>query len=117
MSSSTHALIVAVVKKGWGDRLVEYSMQAGASGGTIMYGRGTGIHEQQKLLGICIEPEKEIVLSMVPRDKENAIMDQIVKSAELDKPGNGIVFILPIEKVAGMAHALASEENNMPKNC
>ena len=109
MSSSSHALIVAVVKKGWGDRLIEYSMLAGASGGTIMYGRGMGIHEKQKFMGMCIEPEKEIVLSVVPRDKENIIMAEIVRSAELDKPGNGIVFILPIEKVAGMVHTMITD--------
>lgn len=109
MSDSTNVLIVAVVKKGWGDRLVEYSMQAGASGGTIVHGRGIGIHEQQKLMGICIGPEKEIVFSVVPRDKEESIMAEIVRSAELNKPGNGIAFVLPVEKVAGMVHCLTAD--------
>ncbi|MBM3119743.1 MAG: P-II family nitrogen regulator [Chloroflexi bacterium] len=106
MPKENRALIVTIVKKGWGDRVVEASMKAGAEGGTVMFGRGTGIHEHQKILGICIEPEKEIVLSVIPRDKVDSVLAEIVKATELDKPGTGISFVLPVEKVTGIVHAL-----------
>ncbi len=100
------ALIVTIVRKGWGDRVVEASMKAGAEGGTIMFGRGVGIHERQRIMGICIEPEKEIVLSVISRDKEEMVLSRIIKAAELDKPGNGISFVVPVEKMMGVVHAL-----------
>ena len=51
----------ASLKKWW------KHLKAGAQGGTIMRGRGTGIHETAKIFGIPIEPEKEIVLTLIVR--------------------------------------------------
>jgi len=106
MPIESKALIVTVVKKGWGDRVVEAAIKAGAEGGTIMFGRGVGVHEHQKILGICIEPEKEIVLSVIPRDKVDSVLAEIVKATGLDKPGTGISFVIPVDKVTGIAHSL-----------
>ena len=101
---SAVSLIVTIVGKGWGDTVLEASMKAGAEGGTILLGRGVGIHEKQKILGICIEPEKEVVLSVTYPDKTDAILQGIVRAGELEKPGTGIAFVVPIEKVAGIVH-------------
>jgi len=100
------SLIITVVRKGWGDKVLEASIKAGAEGGTVLMGRGTGIHEQQKLLGIPIEPEKEIVFSVVHPDKSEAILREIVQICELEKPGAGIAFVVPVEKVVGISHLL-----------
>ena len=59
---SNVSLIVTIVRKGWGDTVLEASVKAGADGGTVLCGRGSGIHEKQTLLGIPIEPEKEIAV-------------------------------------------------------
>ncbi len=98
------SLIVSIVRKGWGDKILESSCKAGAEGGTIMFGRGIGVHEKQKILGIPIEPEKEIVLSVTDSNMTDAILDHIMQAAELDKPGAGIAFVVPIEKVVGIVH-------------
>lgn len=47
-------LIVTIVNKGDAEKVVESSKRAGAEGGTIMHGRGIGIHEHARLLGITI---------------------------------------------------------------
>lgn len=98
------SLIITIVNKGWGNTVLEASMKAGAEGGTILFGRGMGIHEKQKILGICIEPEKEIVLSVTYPDKKEAILQEIVRAAELEKPGTGIAFVVPVEKIVGVVH-------------
>ncbi|HHU75750.1 MAG TPA: P-II family nitrogen regulator [Firmicutes bacterium] len=97
-------LIVTIVDKGFGDRIVEISKKAGAEGGTILYGRGTGIHEKAKLFGIPIEPEKEMVLTLIPRRKSNAVLETILEKGGLNKPGKGIAFVLHVEEVAGINH-------------
>jgi nitrogen regulatory protein PII len=102
-------LIVTVVNKGWGEKVLETSMKAGATGGTILLGRGMGIHEQRTLLGISLEPEKEVVLSVVRSDEREAILKQIVTATELEKPGAGIAFTLPIDKVFGISHHFPKE--------
>jgi nitrogen regulatory protein P-II 1 len=98
------SLIVTIVNKGWGDTVLDASMKAGAEGGTILLGRGVGIHEKRTILGICIEPEKEVVLSVTYHDKTEAILQEIVRAAELEKPGAGIAFVVPIDKVVGVVH-------------
>ena len=100
------SLIITVVAKGWGDRVLEASMKAGAEGGTILLARGAGIHDKKKILGICIEPEREVVLSVTFPEKKEAILREIVSAADLEKPGAGIAFVVPIEKVVGIAHLL-----------
>ncbi|OGO23958.1 MAG: transcriptional regulator [Chloroflexi bacterium RBG_16_50_9] len=110
MASDT-VLIVTIVKKGWGDKVIEASMNAGAEGGTVMFGRGVGIHEHKKILGIPIEPEKEIVFSVTSVEKVDAILEEISRAAELEKPGAGMAFVVPIEKAVGVVHLLQEESS------
>jgi nitrogen regulatory protein PII len=100
-------LIVSIVRKGWGDTVLEASMQAGAHGGTVLFGRGIGRNEQQKVFGIQIEPEKEIVLTVVPEDIKDVVLAEIVRAAGLNAPGHGLAFVMPVEKVAGIVHLVS----------
>lgn len=99
-------LIVTIVNKGDSENVIEASRKAGAEGGTIMFGRGTGIHEKAKLFGISIEPEKEIILTLIDRDKTEQVLSTIIEQADLHKPGKGIAFVVEVDKVAGINHAL-----------
>lgn len=98
------SLIVSIVRKGWGSTVLQASVKAGARGGTVLSGRGAGIHEQERIFGISIEPEKEIVLTLVYSDQIEAVLPKIVEAAELNEMGRGIAFVLPVDRVAGVAH-------------
>ncbi len=97
-------LIVTIVKKGWGDEVIKASKKAGAQGGTILFGRGTGIHENKSILGLMIEPEKEIVLTIAESSIEDDIRNSIIKTINLDEPGKGIGFVISLDKVFGICH-------------
>lgn len=99
-------LIVTIVNKGFAEEVVENSKKAGAEGGTIINGRGTGVHENLKLFGISIEPEKEIVLTLITKDKTDQVLCAISDAVHLDKPSNGIAFVLDVEKTAGIHHLI-----------
>ncbi|MGO4889215.1 P-II family nitrogen regulator [Anaerobacillus sp. MEB173] len=99
-------LIVTIVNKGYSEKVVDASKKAGAEGGTIIYGRGTGIHEQAKLFSIQIEPEKELILTLITRDKTDEVLNSIMIEAELDKPGKGIAFVLEVERTVGINHIM-----------
>jgi len=98
------SLIVTIVRKGWGTTVLEASVKAGARGGTVIGGRGSGIHEQGKLFGLPIEPEKEVVLTLVPEPSSGRILEAVVAAAHLSKEGNGIAFVVPVDRVVGAAH-------------
>lgn len=62
--------------------------------------------KRKSVLGIPIEPEKEIVLTAAPRSKFRKVLDAIIQAGELDKPGAGISFVLEIKEIAGICHLL-----------
>ena len=99
-------LIVSIVNKSIAEDVVDASKKAGAEGGTIIYGRGTGIHEKAKLFSILIEPEKEIVLTLIKKEFTEKVLKSIIESTHLNEPGNGIAFVLETEATAGICHAM-----------
>ncbi len=99
-----HNLIVTIVKKGCCECIIEASKKAGAEGATIIPARGAGIHEQKKLLNIPIEPEKEVILTIIQEHKTEAVMEAIINAGKLNKPGTGVAFVVELKEVAGIVH-------------
>lgn len=99
-------LIVTIVNAGYAEDVVEAAKKAGAEGGTIISGRGTGIHENAKIFGMSIEPEKEIVLTLIDRDKTKQVLSAVSDAVELNKPCKGIAFVLEVEKTVGICHLM-----------
>ncbi|MGB3943822.1 MAG: P-II family nitrogen regulator, partial [Methanothrix sp.] len=62
------------------------------------------------LLNIMIEPEKEVVLTVVPSSQADSVIEAVVKAGKLNEPGRGIAFILPIDRVLGRVHKTAAEQ-------
>ncbi|MDD2614810.1 MAG: P-II family nitrogen regulator [Methanosarcina sp.] len=101
---SEFVLIVTIVKKGWGDEVIKASRKAGAHGGTILFGRGTGVHENKSILGLMIEPEKEIILTIAESSIADNIQNSIIEAVNLNEPGMGIGFAVSLDKVFGICH-------------
>jgi len=95
-------LIITIINKGLSSDVIDASTEAGAEGGTILHGRGSGIHDTAKLFGIRIEPEKEVVLTLINHMKTNEVVDAISKRVNINKPGKGIVFVIDIKHVVGI---------------
>lgn len=106
MSDKLFDLIVTIVNKGYAEEVIDASKAAGAEGGTIMNGRGQGIHEKAKIFGIQIEPEKDIVLTLIERSKSDEVLQAICEAVKLREPSNGVAFVLQVEKTAGICHDL-----------
>jgi nitrogen regulatory protein PII len=103
--SSGYELIVSIVVKGYADLVIDAARDMGATGGTVLYGRGIGVHEKGTIFGRPIEPEKEIVLTLVKSEHVEKTRDAIMEKAEICKPGKGIVFILDVEQAVGLPDA------------
>lgn len=95
-------LIITIVDGGKGPDVVDFSKEAGASGGTILHGRGSGIHDAGKFLGLEIEPEKDIVLTIVPDSLTTKVMNAIGEGIQINKPGNGVALSIALSKVIGI---------------
>ncbi|MEC5423981.1 P-II family nitrogen regulator [Virgibacillus sp. C22-A2] len=109
-------LIITIVNKGDSEKVIDSSRDAGAEGGTILTGRGTGVHEKAKLFNILIEPEKEVVLTLISKDKTKDVLRSIEEGANLKKAGKGIAFVIDVDQTVGINHVLnnrLSDEFNL----
>lgn len=103
MKSYKHEMIMCIVNTGFSETVMDAAREFGARGGTVIRGRGTANVEAEKLYGIAIQPEKEIVLILVDTAIKNDILHAIYKAAGLNTPGQGIAFAVPVEDVVGLS--------------
>ena len=99
-------LIVAIVNRGFSDLVMDAARAAGASGGTILHGRGTGVHEAERFFGVSIQPEKEVVLILTLTEELRKIMAAILEGAGLHTEGKGMAFSLQVDDVSGVVHLM-----------
>lgn len=104
-----YKLIVIIVKKGLARDIIKACKEAGAEGGTVFQGKGVGSHETGSILGIKIEPEKNIILSLVENSLVEIVLRHVSEKAEMDKPGTGIGFVINSRSVTGIAHLLEKD--------
>ncbi len=98
-------LITAVVQRGKADAPVQAAINAGAQGATIVFGRGQGVRERLGLLGLAIQPEKEVILIVVEERLLDRVLTAMVRAGNLDQHGVGFVYVTPVERTIGLLPA------------
>jgi len=102
VNKPVYKIIITIVNRGKAEEVIDAAKAAGSKGGTIVNARGSGINETVKLFNMDIEPEKEIVMILSKTDITEAIVTSIREKMEIDKPGNGIVFVQNVNNVYGL---------------
>jgi nitrogen regulatory protein PII len=102
VNMTEYQAIFTVVDKGRGQDAVDAATSAGAKGATIINARGSGIHETSKLFNMEVEPEKEMVLILAKHEIVQDVIQAISQQLELDKPGNGILFVQEVHQTYGI---------------
>ena len=95
-------LIMTVVSEGFLEDVMTAAKRAGTSGGTAIKGRGLSNTNRAKILGFNIEPEKDIVLNIVPTEDKTKIMEEITKEVGIKTKGMGVCMSLPVDDVIGI---------------
>ncbi len=101
-----YKLIIIIVKKDLSRKVIKTCVDAGAEGGTVFHGKGTGKHETGSILGVKIEPQKDVILTLVEENIVDEVLDNITSAVRLDKPGTGIAMVLNSKSITGIAHLL-----------
>ncbi|MBT5433102.1 MAG: P-II family nitrogen regulator [Alphaproteobacteria bacterium] len=94
------ALITCVVQRGAADAIVTAAQSAGAQGATVHFGRGSGVRERLRVLGVAVDVEKEIINIVVSSEQVDRVFEKIYLAGGLDTPGMGIMYVTPLEKAA-----------------
>ena len=105
MSKYAYEVIFCIVNAGYSEEVMDASRELGCRGGTVIRARGTANPESEKLFNIPIQPEKEIVMILVPREIKDDILHALYREAGLESEGQGIAFTLPVNSVVGLSKA------------
>jgi nitrogen regulatory protein PII len=98
-----HEAIFCIVNSGYSDAVMEAAKKLGARGGTVINARGTASKEAETFFHITIEPEKEIVMILVPTKIKDDVLHALYKEVGLDTAGQGIAFSVPVDGVVGIS--------------
>lgn len=96
-----YELIIAIAEEGYTDMVMNAARAAGARGGTVLHGKGTGVKGVEKFYNISIASEREVILIIAPSEEKSDIMRSILKEAGPDTEADTHVFSLPVTEVAG----------------
>lgn len=110
-----HECIVCIVNAGYSDAVMDAAKELGARGGTVVHARGTASQEAEKFFQITIQPDKEVVLILVPAEIKDDILHALYRAVGLKTPGQGIAFSLPVDGVVGLTEQ-ASLPDDKVKN-
>lgn len=100
MSATTtpsHEMIAVIVNAGYAEDIMSTARKAGATGGTILHGRGTAREEDSTFFGITIVPEKDVLLILAESSSSRQILEAVRNTRCLREPGMGIAFCMGVE--------------------
>jgi len=108
MNNSNLKALYIVVNAGFAEQVVDFIRSKGSSGATIINARGiSSLHKE--IMGISVDREKEVVLTLVDSEIADKIMEDIKKNTAFKTEAHGICFTLPVSKAVGLT------KNPLPK--
>lgn len=99
----SHEVIVCIVNAGYSELVMDTAREYGAGGGTVLFARGTAPQEAERFFQIAVQPEKEMVMILVPKELRDDILHGLYKQVGLNTGGQGIAFAMPVDSVVGLA--------------
>ena len=98
-----YEVIICIVNAGYSELVMDAAKEVGARGGTVIHARGTANKEAEQFFKITIQPDKEIVMILVPVNIKDDVLHAIYKNAGLKSEGQGIAFSMAVDKVVGLS--------------
>lgn len=95
--------IYVIVDKHVGDEVIALAKKKGARGATVIHGRGAGVKMHDSIFDLVIEPQKEVVLFLVKEEMVEGIVEFLREQLQIDSPNRGIIFVMDINNVYGLA--------------
>lgn len=101
--AANYEVVFCVVNAGFSELVMDAAKEVGARGGTVIHARGTANKEAEKFFHITIQPDKEIVMILVPSDIKDDVLRAIYRQAGLKSAGQGIAFSMAVDEVVGIS--------------
>ena len=101
-----YEVVICIVNAGYSELVMDAAREVGARGGTVIHAKGTANKEAEEYFKITIQPDKEMVLILVPEDIKDKVLHAIYQSAGLKSEGQGIAFSLAVDHVVGLSEKI-----------
>lgn len=105
-------LIVALVDPEITNKVIKTAKSVGATGDVIIQAKGSGI-EEANFLGLSIKDRTEVVLLIVEEHHVDKIIQRVSDECNIEEPGNGIIFTISLDKVAGLSRQIKKISENL----
>lgn len=102
MNSKNYEMIFCIVNAGFAQSVMDSAKKAGARGGTIIRARGTANPEAEEFFNITIQPDKEVLMIIVPSEIKDDVMHRLYQDAGLATDSKGIAFSVPVTHAVGL---------------
>jgi len=79
MTGSNYEMILCIVNTGFSETVMDAAKEVGARGGTIIHARGTANKEAEQFFHISIQPDKEIVMILVPSEIKDDVLHAVYR--------------------------------------
>ncbi|MDE7400463.1 MAG: P-II family nitrogen regulator [Clostridia bacterium] len=109
---SDYEVVMCIVNAGYSDVVMDAAREVGARGGTVIHARGTANKEAEEFFHITIQPDKDIVMILVPAEIKDAVLHALYQNAGLKTEGQGIAFSMPVDHVVGISGSGAKPEES-----
>ena len=100
----THEVILSVLDSDQTDLAFAAAKEAGCRGGTVIKGRRISGGETKKIFSLTVQPEKELLMILVPAKDCKAIMKAMVNKVQRETGERIVAFSLPVSDVMGLTH-------------
>lgn len=98
-----------IINAGYADEIMNLLRETGARGATILNSRGEGLRHES-FMGITIDSEKEMILSVVDEDTAERAMMSIKEKMGMQTSVRGTCFTMPVDKLVGINISLESTD-------
>ncbi len=95
--TNTAEMILCIVNQGYEDKVIEAANTVGITGGTYLSAHGFTKLEAEKFFGITINPDKQIVIMVVPSSKKADILSVLYDQVGINDQAQGIALSIPVD--------------------
>lgn len=94
-------LIITIVARERTEKVLEALEEEGIKKSIVLFGRMISDDNPTLFLNMKIEPQCEVIYTVVSKQIANRVFDVILEAGKFHKPHQGAVFVLDVEKAGG----------------
>ncbi len=96
------SVLVAMLAEDLEEKAIDSAREAGASGVTILNGRGIGAEEKKTFFGLTCEGSQSVLIFVLEKKLSVTVLKRLSRDLDLANSSKGVVFTLPLEHIAGI---------------